>query len=283
MPNGVKRAYPIDVENISEAARLRRQGHILDEALGLFPPGITPAPHAQILDLACGPGTWSMNVARSYPASEVMGADVSRAMIRRAAEQAHGHRLKNCVFQLLNIMDRPLPLPTDTFDIIHVRLIFSFQAPTSWVPLFQECLRLLKPGGVLLSTEVDILMDYAPHVERYLSLIYKKMRAEGRLYPAIGCHTGILPMHTSLLAEAGFSDVQRRIIGVDQGYATPLYEGSVQDLLSLMKYIQPYLAKGPHATAQDDLDGLLATCKQEFAHPSYRALGLYQTVWGTKR
>lgn len=280
--NGLKRLYPIDVEHMGETGRLHRQGHILDNELGLFPPGLHFAPDAQILDLACGPGTWSMNVARTYPATEVLGVDSSRSMIRMATDQAQGHHLKNCAFQLMNIMEHPLMLPADTFDVIHIRLVFSFQSPTSWVPLFQECLRLLKPGGVLLSTEVDILMDCAPNVEKYLALIYAKMRAEGRLFPSIAGHNGVLPMHTSLFQEAGFSGIERQIIGVDQGYGEPLYEGSVQDLLSLIKYIQPYLAKAPHATPQEELDALFSLCKQDFVDPSYHALGLYQTVWGYK-
>lgn len=272
--------YPIDVENVGEAGRLHRQGYSLDDWLGTLPEDVTLPAGARVLDLASGTGTWAMKVARTHPSAQVLGVDRSRHMMNLARTQAH--HLKNCTFQQMDIMEHPLPLPDTTFDVVHMRLIFSFQTPTTWPALLQECARLLKPGGVLISTEVDILLDYAPMTEKYLLLIYTKMRAEGRLFPGIGCHNGALPMQTDLIRGAGMQQIQRQMVSLDESYGTPLYKESMDDILSLFKLIQPYLFKAPHATDQAELERLFALSKQEMESPSFRSLGLFQTVWGRK-
>lgn len=272
--------YPIDVENVGEAGRLHRQGYSLDDWLGTLPEDVTLPAGARVLDLASGTGTWAMKVARTHPSAQVLGVDRSRHMMNLARTQAH--HLKNCAFQQMDIMEHPLPLPDISFDVVHMRLIFSFQTPTTWPALLQECARLLKPGGVLISTEVDILLDYAPMTEKYLLLIYTKMRAEGRLFPGIGCHNGALPMQTDLIRGAGMQQIQRQMVSLDESYGTPLYKESMDDILSLFKLIQPYLFKAPHATGQAELERLFALSKQEMESPSFRSLGLFQTVWGRK-
>src|SRR5579875_18431 len=56
--------YVIDSEEAAELARLMQQDRILTEALGgLFPEGRLLPEDGCLLDLACGPGGWALEVA----------------------------------------------------------------------------------------------------------------------------------------------------------------------------------------------------------------------------
>ena len=75
-------AYIIDAESASEMARLMHQDHLMTERMGgLFPAGIDPSQVHTVLDLACGPGSWVLDVAYEYPAIEIVGTDISNRMI----------------------------------------------------------------------------------------------------------------------------------------------------------------------------------------------------------
>jgi SAM-dependent methyltransferase len=51
-------------------------------------PALTP--HAQLVDLACGPGEPGLSVLERYPAAELLGVDTSEAMLEIARGRAAG-------------------------------------------------------------------------------------------------------------------------------------------------------------------------------------------------
>src|SRR2546421_6673892 len=60
--------YVIDAESPAETARLMKQDRLLTECMGgVFPEGVDLSPSTSILDLACGPGGWALDVAFAYP------------------------------------------------------------------------------------------------------------------------------------------------------------------------------------------------------------------------
>jgi SAM-dependent methyltransferase len=70
-----------------------------------------------LLDIACGPGGWALEMALAYPSIQVTGIDISPGMIDYANAQAHASGLDNVKFQVATITD-PLTFPDDTFDLI---------------------------------------------------------------------------------------------------------------------------------------------------------------------
>ena len=64
--------YVIDVESPAETARLMKQDRLLTECMGgVFPEGVDLSTSTAILDLACGPGGWALDVAFAYPHIQV--------------------------------------------------------------------------------------------------------------------------------------------------------------------------------------------------------------------
>src|SRR5215469_8612245 len=93
-----------DAESLDEMMRLASMGRLLTSAMGgplAALPGIPD--ETRILDLACGPGDWVLDVASRYPTSEVVGVDISHAMIDYARVNAQVCKVPNVSFQLANM------------------------------------------------------------------------------------------------------------------------------------------------------------------------------------
>jgi SAM-dependent methyltransferase len=124
-------SYPIDPEQTAELARLRQQDRLVTEAMGgLFPEGQSLPPDGQVLDLACGPGGWAMQVAFAHPSVEVIGVDLSPGVIDYARAQASSRHLTNVAFAVMDIR-QPLTFADASFDLINGCFLFSFMAPTA--------------------------------------------------------------------------------------------------------------------------------------------------------
>src|SRR5689334_25360621 len=94
----------IDPEEPTETARQMLQNRLLHRYMGGPLPEQTLAPPTQhILDLACGPGGWVLDVAFAYPQAEVIGVDRSHTNIRYARAQARAQRRPNADFQVMDI------------------------------------------------------------------------------------------------------------------------------------------------------------------------------------
>src|SRR5579883_3231970 len=66
--------YIIDIEDGSETARLIAQDAFVTRSMGgVFPSHYTPEPGSRILDIACGPGGWVLDVAFAHPDIKIVG------------------------------------------------------------------------------------------------------------------------------------------------------------------------------------------------------------------
>src|ERR1700681_1078545 len=88
MTDSTGNGYFVNQEFIEEMVGLNRQANIVTNALG----GALPEQDERILsgvqdvlDLACGPGEWVMQVATEHPNWRVTGVDKSKRMIAYAS------------------------------------------------------------------------------------------------------------------------------------------------------------------------------------------------------
>ncbi|KAI9254851.1 S-adenosyl-L-methionine-dependent methyltransferase [Sporodiniella umbellata] len=104
-----------------------------------------------VLDSACGPATWTLEMAKVYPNSTFEGVDISPLFPENIKPQ-------NTSFHLGNIAKR-LPFEDNTFDYIHQRLVFIGLTKTEWENNLLELYRILKPGGQIELVEPVIELD----------------------------------------------------------------------------------------------------------------------------
>ena len=97
---------------------------------------------ARALDLCCGTGdmTFALNRRAGSAGAQIVGADFSHAMLRRATVKGKGTRLKWIEADALS-----LPLPDASFDLITAA--FGFRNLADYNAGLREIVRVLRPGG----------------------------------------------------------------------------------------------------------------------------------------
>lgn len=107
-------------------------------------------PDQKVIDLCCGTGALSRALAGAVPQGSVVGVDFSEGMLSKALENS-GHSAGGDVY-FLKADVLAVPQPSSKFDVATIaygpRNIVDLQA------LWKEIIRLVKPGGQVLSLEL---------------------------------------------------------------------------------------------------------------------------------
>ena len=114
-----------------------------------------------ILDIACGPGGWVIEVAGEHPEYEVTGVDIGQPMIDYARSLAKVRGFDNAHFSRMDVL-KPLDFPNEAFDLVNARTLFGFMSPDTWPQLLGECLRITRPGGMIRLTELEAPVTTSP-------------------------------------------------------------------------------------------------------------------------
>ena len=106
---------------------------------------------ARILDLGCGTGDLAVLGARRFPRAEVVAADFTAAMLRKA-ERRTALRPERARLTFGRATALRLPFADRSFDL--VTNAFVARNLSDLGRALRECRRVLRPGGVLLTLEI---------------------------------------------------------------------------------------------------------------------------------
>lgn len=274
-------SYPIDPENVHEMDRLTNQARFITETTGLLPPQVFLTDGQSALDIGCGPGEWVLAIARQYPTCQAVGLDISQRMVTHARACAQVQRLPNAHFEVANACE-PLPFPDQSHDFVHARLVTGFLSTTNWPTFLKECFRVLRPGGILCSIELENLGDTnSAALTRYNSLIVQSMRLGGRCFTETGDRIGITAQQTSLLRQGGFSPVYQQPYVLNYSAGTQAHAPMVENFAALMLLIQPVLLR-EKLIEQEKLSLLYLEAMEQMHARDFYAVLFLQTAWGFK-
>ena len=101
-------------------------------------------PGMRVLDVGCGPGSITLDLARKVAPGGVIGVDRTDEQFAAAIEQARAARL-DARFEAASVYD--LPFPDASFDAAFAHALFEHLAEPPRA--LAELHRILKPGGVI--------------------------------------------------------------------------------------------------------------------------------------
>lgn len=279
--SGGQAGYFHDPESAAEMARLLEQDRLITTGMGgLFSERADLTGIGRLLDVACGPGGWALQIARSYPGIEVVGIDISRTMIDYATAQARQQGLNNASFRVMDIR-QALAFPAASFDLVNARFL-NFLPASAWLPLMQEFGRITRAGGVIRLTESEWwYYSSSPALETLNSLLIRALKQQGDSFSQSGRFTGVLPMLGSFLHQAGCVTVNYRPHVIDYSFGSPASEGLRRDAAAVFQLFQPFLVRTGVAT-QAEVDQLYQQMRAEMQREDFRGLLFPLTAWGQK-
>lgn len=107
-------------------------------------------PQSEVMEFGCGTGTTA--VAHAPFVRWIVGYDVSEKMLDIARSRAAEAGARNATFERADIID--LALPDASFDVVMGHSILHLLRPKARKAVLTKAHRLLKPGGVFVSSTV---------------------------------------------------------------------------------------------------------------------------------
>lgn len=279
-PSKEKNDYFIDPNSPAELARLMCQDRLVTKYMGgLFPERSDIPTMKSILDLACGPGGWIMDVAFAYPEAEVMGIDISERMVKYAFAQAQSQRLTNVSFEVMDAT-QSLAFSDNSIDLLNIRFL-GFLAPGVWPSLLQECRRILKPGGVLRWTDSEWGFTNSPAFEQLQAWLNHAFKRAGGTFSPDARRLGITSAMRKLLKDAGFLNIQQKAYVIDFSTEMEDHEAFCQDFMVVFQLVQPFLLQ-MGVTTQEEVERVYQQLVVEIAEDNFCGIMYLLTVWGDK-
>ncbi|MBO1750766.1 methyltransferase domain-containing protein [Actinotalea sp. BY-33] len=132
-------------ESVLRAHRRRTAENSAAYLLPALSPGLS------LLDVGCGPGTVTADLATRVAPGVVVGVDASEAVLDVARAAAREAGATNLTFEHGDAMD--LPFPDDSFDVVHAHQVLQHLSDP--VGALREMRRVARPGGVVAVRDAD--------------------------------------------------------------------------------------------------------------------------------
>lgn len=260
--------YFIDKDDEAELARLLVQDNAYNLALDLLPKQFIPTPGARILDLACGPGGWPLQVSLDYRDLDlsVTGVDLAEQMIVYARAQAQVRKLTT-QFRIMDLLKFPWSFPDQHFNLVNARFIASLIPLALLKTLYQECSRILQPGGIIRYTEGSFLAaPRCPANYKLTRLICEGLYRAGLI--ASPYDMGMVSIAAHIFEEVGFTDLSLTPYIVDVSYNSVMHRIMKENWLMSIGLIKPFLLR-LHIASEEEIDRLHREFAQDWEDPTF--------------
>ncbi|GGS95261.1 hypothetical protein GCM10010259_23590 [Streptomyces daghestanicus] len=136
-------------------------------------------PHMRVLDVGCGPGTITADLAALVPDGRVTGVDRAPEILDTARATAAGRGLANVDFAVADV--HALDFPDDTFCVVHAHQVLQHVGDP--VAALREMKRVTRPAGFVAVRDADYgAMTWYPAsagLDAWLELYRRVARASG--------------------------------------------------------------------------------------------------------
>jgi SAM-dependent methyltransferase len=185
--------------------RLRVLSRVMWPATSALLDRIGIAPGANCLDVGCGSGDVTNELARLAPLGRTVGVDLDETKIQLAIADGAIGVIPNVEFRVGDVFDAPND--SERFDVIYVRFVLT-HLPDPLAAL-QSLTQRLAPGGVVVAEDIDFRGHFcypeSAAFDRYVDWYSTAVRNRG-------CDPDIGPRLPSLLSQAGLTNVDMNVV-----------------------------------------------------------------------
>jgi SAM-dependent methyltransferase len=199
--------------------RLRLVARVMAPATTALLDRVGVADDAACLDVGCGGGDVTLELARRACTGRVVGIDLDDAKLEIARAEAREAGVDNVEYRCEDLQSADLG---SGYDLVHARFVLSHLVDPQAAAA--ALVRALRPGGALVVTDIEKAASLCepPHrsFHRYIELYSLTARARG-VDPDIG------PRLPAILANAGCQPVRVNVVQ-PVGRQPEGYEGDVK-------------------------------------------------------
>ncbi|KAI4141907.1 MAG: hypothetical protein L6R39_005138 [Caloplaca ligustica] len=138
-------------------------------------------PDMRVLDVGCGPGSITTDLATKVPQGEVVGLEPTSDPFEEGYKLATARGVDNVSFQVGDA--RKLPFSDGTFDVVHTHQVLQYLNADDRTKAIREMRRVTKPGGLVAIREADqATVTFYPEINgltEFVDLYRKVARANG--------------------------------------------------------------------------------------------------------
>ncbi|MBT2393533.1 methyltransferase domain-containing protein [Streptomyces sp. ISL-1] len=160
-------------ESVLRSHRWRTAANSAAYLIGELRPGL------DVLDVGCGPGTITADLAELVAPGRVTAVDAAEDVLRQAGETAVGRSLDNVRFAVADV--HALDFPDDSFDVVHAHQVLQHVGDP--VRALAEMRRVCRPGGVVAVRDSDYgaftWFPGIPALDEWQELYRRVARANG--------------------------------------------------------------------------------------------------------
>ncbi|MFF9341244.1 MULTISPECIES: methyltransferase domain-containing protein [unclassified Streptomyces] len=136
-------------------------------------------PGLDVLDVGCGPGTITADLAALVAPGRVTGVDTAEDVLDKARAAAAERGLEGVEFQVADV--HALDFPDDSFDVVHAHQVLQHVGDP--VQALREMRRVCRPGGIVAARDSDYgaftWYPASPELDGWLDLYRRVARANG--------------------------------------------------------------------------------------------------------
>ncbi|MET9435125.1 methyltransferase domain-containing protein [Streptomyces sp. NPDC006551] len=136
-------------------------------------------PGLDVLDVGCGPGTITADLAALVAPGRVTAVDAAEDVLDRARAVAAERGVRNVEFAVADV--HALDFPDDSFDVVHAHQVLQHVGDP--VRALREMRRVCRPGGLVAARDSDYgsfaWYPEPPALAEWLELYHRVARANG--------------------------------------------------------------------------------------------------------
>ena len=274
-------AYVANAESIIEMVRLLEQDRIMtDRVSGLLPPEVAPQTLQQVVDIGCGPGGWVLEMAKTYPAMQVTGVDISEVMIAYAAQRAIAERVDTAQFRVMDFQQ--LAIPSSSCDFVNARFIQWFLTQQSRASILQEWFRIVRPGGILRLIEIEVaLMTNSQALEGFNQWFVSALAKAGKTAVPGGRFLGTPLILRPSLQSLGCQDIHETAHLINFSAGTKEHESVSDDIVRSMETMSDFVLKS-RRMQRKKLAEVQEQVRKDLQSPNFLGLMFFVAAWGRK-
>ncbi|GAA0389662.1 methyltransferase domain-containing protein [Micromonospora gifhornensis] len=137
------------------------------------------APGTSVLDVGCGPGTITVDLAARVAPGRVTAVEITDDALQLARTEADARGQGNIDFAVADV--HALDLPDGTFDVVHAHQVLQHVADP--IQALREMRRVCRPGGIVAARDSDYAaftwFPRVPALDDWLALYQQAARANG--------------------------------------------------------------------------------------------------------